>query len=1215
MHIAQVTTLNWGGLPNRDYALGAYTLLAGESGSGKTHLIDAVVSVMGGGGSLKSKFNTAQAQPGQSSKKTQRTLASYIAGSNGMGGFLRPAGAHGYVCVSWKQDAKDGSYGEPFTAIVGVEAAVDRDATLASDIARILVRGHIVGVEDLTSGSGTVLKSSELLVALRLKYGQGVRDFKTSGEYLSMLYASLKGDTAPVPREEADAAVKAFVSAIAYRQPNDIDGLIREEILETVNNEGLIQRLIETIREVTKLKAEATRMERNILRLEEADHDLRDAFEAFMDERMFKALIDIRKALDVQEARTLKLGQRETEDTILKEVSEEIERNEADQGRKRQQLHDLIVLMRDNDNYAKKGELDRLIDEQQRLMDSVAARLADAIKAFTKTLQDIALIEAVVSAFPELALHRTAIEALRADFNKISLPALEAAVKAIDLDLSDSALAEIREINATLIRCLTSAWDQAVNTEGGLRAALNQAYRNIDQQFNDTITEARDILRRAERLKIGQVDYPPAVELFIERLRKSLPQAKPRVLCDVVDIAKPEWQAALEGYIGFDRFTVLYEREYEAEVVNHAKALRNEISGRSGDISVPQLSLAISDNPRVEPDSIVHLLKIDRDAEAAGYLKARYGRTVTVHNVGVLKNTRSGVMQDGWSTLGYRYQQRNCADDDMVFGAEIRRKQRESLIRRGAELEIQKNNLLEQKKKLANALAIANPASVALDIQDPIRFYDAAAIRKMARDDLAELDLSGLKELENQSKILEGEITKLGRTIGDLRERKGGIESRISFLDEQIDKDAKELEVLEPVANSARQTHQQLMASAFLAPEEWPKRFEGEIAAKRPVSSYERRAGERANMATNAVNSVNNKLDAYNYDALEFQKVDNPVFSYMPRLAADTVVAWMHDIWRQLRDQIRSQKETGLPERRAQCEMAERSFTSSFTTDFCSTVLSNVEGRADTINVLNANLEHINFGGDTFKLVHFLRPEYEDYIRLFQKIRSLSETRKTDLDLFTAPELEPAERETLIRIRDLLLDEQDGERALLELRRIADYRNYRSYDFQRGRGDATVLLSTWGSGSGGESETPVYVIRAAVLASAFKLFSQQKKAHFRSIFLDEVFAQMDESRTRRVLRFLKELGLQIVCAAPTRSMAAVLDEFEVRVNFSKYAAQAGERSDVNVIDLNQTRVQALYNSHRKNTVNKAKAEFEAAEGPELSIVKEDRSRFAQSGGS
>ena len=115
--------------------------------------------------------------------------------------------------------------------------------------------------------------------------------------------------------------------------------------------------------------------------------------------------------------------------------------------------------------------------------------------------------------------------------------------------------------------------------------------------------------------------------------------------------------------------------------------------------------------------------------------------------------------------------------------------------------------------------------------------------------------------------------------------------------------------------------------------------------------------------------------------------------------------------------------------------------------------------------------------------------------------------------------------------------------------------------------------------------------------------------------MDEVFSTMDEARTRRVLRFLKELGLQIVCAAPTRSMAAVLDEFDTRINFSKYETANGDRSDVNIIDLNNARVRALYDAHRKSVEARATAAFEKTPEPPLRVVPSDTNRSASTGGS
>jgi energy-coupling factor transporter ATP-binding protein EcfA2 len=1219
MRILRATTLHWGGLPNMDYDFGTHTLLAGETGSGKTSLIDAIVAVMAGGDSRKSKFNTAQSQAGQSAKKSRRTLASYITGSNGMGRFLRSAGAYGYVCVAWTQDENDGPYGTPFTAIVGAEATLDRDvervATLNGDVVRILVRGHTVGHADLISPAGTVLPGAELIVALRTKFGTAaVRDFKSGGEYLAMLYAYLKGDTTPVSREESDSAIKAFVSAIAYRQPDDIDGLIREEILDSVDNEILIQRLMETIREVNRLKIEAARMEENIAQLEGAERELRSAFEAFMDERLSRALIEVRRAHDIRGLASTKAGTRDQNQAELDATERTIGAKKLHQQKRQKHLSDLQLRITKDDVYATKTKLEGLIAEQDREMDAILARIDSAEVAFKKAARDVGTMQSLVGGLPELADCQPALDVLRTHYAEVSLPALHAAIEAVRDGLGSEALAALHERCVGLHTALTEVWDTAVNDDSGLRSAFNRAFRNADAAYEEKGKQGRELLRRIEKLKVGQIEYPEPVEHFLGVLRAQLPQCRPRVLCDVVEVTKSEWQPAIEGYLGRDRFTILYDRTYETQVVALAKAFRREHAGPRGDISVPQLSLAIEDRPRVDEASIVHVIAVRNDPEAEGYLKARYGRTVRVQDTVTLKNARSGIMQDGWSTQGYRYQQRRCSEEDLVFGAEIRRRQREVLLQRAQALETEIEALQSRRASLGKAAAIAAPPAITLTAEDARKFDEAATLRRMAAEELSGLDLSTVDGLISEAKTVEEELVRLAGAIETLSVKKGGLQTVINSLNAEIDGLKAQLAELEPKAEAATAQHRALVERAFIDPEEWPKRFEHEIGDLRTVDTYDRRSRERTTQATNAVNDVILKLEVYKRNALDFQQVQVPAFAYDPRFPAETIVAWMGDVWRQIREQVRSQRDTGLPERRLQCEMAERSFTSSFTTDFCATVLSNVEGRDDTILALNNNLDRINFGGDTFHLISALKPEYGDYIDLFRKIRSLTETRKADLDLFNASELSATERDTLLRIRDLLLDERDTQQALMELRRIADYRNYRTYDFERRRGEDSVELSRWGTGSGGETETPVYVIRVAVMASAFKIFSQQKKAHFRSIFMDEVFATMDEARTRRVLGFLKDLGLQIVCAAPTRSMAAVLDEFDTRINFSHYKTASGDRSDVNVIELDHARVKALYDAHRQAVSASAAANFEKSEPP-LRLIPQDNARTAQSGGS
>ncbi|MGY3472264.1 hypothetical protein [Bradyrhizobium ottawaense] len=108
--------------------------------------------------------------------------------------------------------------------------------------------------------------------------------------------------------------------------------------------------------------------------------------------------------------------------------------------------------------------------------------------------------------------------------------------------------------------------------------------------------------------------------------------------------------------------------------------------------------------------------------------------------------------------------------------------------------------------------------------------------------------------------------------------------------------------------------------------------------------------------------------------------------------------------------------------------------------------------------------------------------------------------------------------------------------------------------------------------------------------------------------MDEVFFDEEEAPTRRVIGFLKELGLQVVCAATTRSMAAVLDEFDTRINFSRYQTPSVDCSDVNVIDLDRCRVRALYDAPRSISA-KAEAAFEEDEAS-IHVVAGDNARTA-----
>ena len=87
----------------------------------------------------------------------------------------------------------------------------------------------------------------------------------------------------------------------------------------------------------------------------------------------------------------------------------------------------------------------------------------------------------------------------------------------------------------------------------------------------------------------------------------------------------------------------------------------------------------------------------------------------------------------------------------------------------------------------------------------------------------------------------------------------------------------------------------------------------------------------------------------------------------------------------------------------------------------------------------------------------------------------------------------------------MLLDD-DGDKALRELSRIADYRNYRQYEiYKEVEGKPPIALSEYGTGSGGQLETPAYIIRAAAITSAFRF--SEGNSHLRTVLVDEAFSK------------------------------------------------------------------------------------------------------------
>lgn len=352
--------------------------------------------------------------------------------------------------------------------------------------------------------------------------------------------------------------------------------------------------------------------------------------------------------------------------------------------------------------------------------------------------------------------------------------------------------------------------------------------------------------------------------------------------------------------------------------------------------------------------------------------------------------------------------------------------------------------------------------------------------------------------------------------------------------------------------------------------------------------------------ARDYTSDVREDVGVYNQHAHQDEKLDFPYGEHREGNFAP-VYGLLVQLHASVREQLRSQKDTGLYKNLEQLRQAEESFQDVFTKQFCYEIRNAVDTGVRTLKALNGELDKLKFGTDRFRIdwSHWV-PEFEEYYKFFSAAYDLAETQESG-GLFDEQALSPENCSVRDRLLKLLLSD-DQERAQKELQRIADYRNYRRYEiWKESDTGSKVALSEWGTGSGGQLETPAYIVRAAVVTNRLKHF--EKGANLKLLVNDESFAKMDERRAHDVMKFIRDsLGMQLICAMPTKHAGALKSEFTKEWCFTRTAAEGnGEVDFVSEADereLNPDKLRELWEKRRKEVRQQAQLLFEASETEE-----------------
>ncbi|VAW76831.1 FIG00979822: hypothetical protein [hydrothermal vent metagenome] len=1208
MFLKKFIFVNWGNIPQLEFELGPVNLMSGGNGSGKTTAADAIQTIMTAAHENLFQYNPGQDETTQRGRggKRVRTLASYVLGCDD-GSYARLDPTDGYLAAVFSPTT--GESAEAFTAVIGVRAWLD--ATGGQRVARqdellfFILPGEELTLEHFiregkTGGKHTTPLDTLQSLLIR-EFGQArVQKYDAKKAYLRRLYAILRGKDDSVSEQEATAAARAFSRFMAYKPVRSISDFVAHEILERKDLGEAIRSISGQLKTIHAMERDAARLLESIGILEDAEQHAGGYIHQWIELNTLDFTLAQHDYLQRQHDY---LQARKKQDNYRRNLKENASETELAEQRL-QQLHEQLVQLEAQrmgiSALQQKDELEQQREQQHSTLTDMARRLLvqdnsldnnlQTTRAIEKDLQDASLIEDLPAAadLQVLQLARKVIQ--EGGRGELDIPALLQKNLLNDISPLEQHLDQARTAQR-LHNQWCEQWRQTDSTTGSpsLYEQLAKLAHNRETRYEKLKTQCRQKSQDIERLQAQQVSYPAFVERALIAIRRDCPQADPRVLCDHVDVSDPRWQMAIEGYLGMARFSIIVDADYEAEAIGIVRRL----PGRDNRARIIQGAKAQSDaeHNQLPTDSIIHLLSFSH-ATAKHYLTASYGNVVQVPSAETLRNTRRGLTADGMGASGYSMFRCDLPDGELVFGQGAREralKAKQQELERLNEEWQQANERMQRVSRVLDNVKALQP----LDYADTIT-YMLGVHRELQKLEnlLAQLDLSEHRELEDKLTDLREQLQQLRQQQGDLKQASGELQEKIRKITERCKHLADAQDATLQVAEDCEQKLLAIVSdwpefdadARLTTAEKEADDLNAEVATQlrretdKLLHSQERKMGE-------AIQRHNQHClpgDAIVYHSFN-DDYDSTLFSAICGLQRD-----IDRVYNRLKNNILVEKYDNL-------RQLKDSFNNAFVTHFCHTIHQAINDGKRQIELLNKELQHHKFGDDRegFRFDSHWIPEFRGYARFFEEVIK-QPSMSDEVDLF---DMELTEKSQQVReeLLQMLLSD-DETQALRELERIGDYRNYQKYEIYKEVEDKQpIALSEYGTGSGGQLETPAYIIRSAAITSAFRF--AEGSNHLRVVLVDEAFSKMDETRSREVINYLTQaLGLQLIFIMPTSKCGPFMDLISNEFVFAKCPSeqprgQLNTRVLVDRKQCNTEKIQQLWANHKRTVYQQAELDF------------------------
>ena len=230
------------------------------------------------------------------------------------------------------------------------------------------------------------------------------------------------------------------------------------------------------------------------------------------------------------------------------------------------------------------------------------------------------------------------------------------------------------------------------------------------------------------------------------------------------------------------------------------------------------------------------------------------------------------------------------------------------------------------------------------------------------------------------------------------------------------------------------------------------------------------------------------------------------------------------------RDRYRDVANVKIDEAKNKVEKQSENLRNVFLHDFVAELNEKIITAKEEIAVINSELKRIPFGRDIYQFKMEEKPDREVFFTICKNLELYSESP----DLFT---------ERTVSDEKLADDVQSFLNKILDTEQeedYSDYRNYFTYDMtirsHIGDEESEMDLSKkQGSASGGEKQTPYFI----VLAASLMQFYPKDVCCARIAFIDEAFSALSKERIEQMVKFLEDNNFQVFYAAPPEKINSI----------------------------------------------------------------------------